>query len=239
MSTEERRVFPLETALQVVANKGSSEAIDFLSYAVQQEVSDFAMPAVAPMVKGWLFSLEPKFMKAAYPPAEGYDGWVAEHKKNIGDNISLEPMSEGEREGLTGLLTKIQDLQAELAGKVEELEETTAKFEEAEPFVAKSEKLEAAEAKLKEENEALKKEVAELKAQTAEFQGKIAINEADIESSVKDMVSKAVKEALASLPSGGEGFALDEVVEEKEADQGPAADFGFGTSGSDSDGFGF
>ncbi len=73
MSDKGRRMFSMETALGVVAGKGGADVLDFLGFVVNREVCDECRPAISPMVKGWLYSLNPEFMKASYTGDMAYD----------------------------------------------------------------------------------------------------------------------------------------------------------------------
>ena len=254
MSDQGRRIFPMETALNVVAGKGGADVLDFLGFAVNREVSDECRPAVNPMVKGWLYSLNPDFMKVAYNESTSYSAWVADQKRKLGDNVSMTPMSAGDLAGIEALFDMVENAKQTAEDKEAEAEEAQAAQAAAEaeakklaPFKKKAEDLEKKVAQLEEKNNALNAEIKELKAKAAAFDGKVAVDEGDLEKSVKDIVSKAVKAALGGLVAAGgvaalaEGAGADEpAAEEAAADAGGVPDtFGFGTSGSDGDGFGF
>lgn len=251
MSDEGRRVFPMETALGVVAGKGGADVLDLMGYTVGRSVCECCRPALNPIVKGWLYSLNPEFMKAGYDENLGYDIWVNEQKRKLGDNVSLPPMPESELVGINTLLDTVEGAMqtaeaktAEAAEAVQAKEAAEADIKSLTPFKKKAEDLEAKVAQLEEKNNALGGEVSELKSKLASFDGKVAIDEDAIEKSVKDIVSRAVGSLAAA---GGVAAAADGASGDAPADFAsaePAADsvpdsFGFGTSGSDGDGFGF
>ena len=76
MSDEGRRVFPMETALGVVAGKGGDDVLDFMGYAVGRSVDDECRPALSPIVKGWLYTMNPDFMKSDLTDGVGHEAWV-------------------------------------------------------------------------------------------------------------------------------------------------------------------
>ena len=108
MSDEGRRVFPMEAALGVVAGKGGADVLDFMGYVVGRSVCDDSRPVLSPMVKGWLYSLNPGFMKAEFDDSIGYDAWVHEQKRTFGDNVSIAPMPERELAGVNTLLATVE-----------------------------------------------------------------------------------------------------------------------------------
>lgn len=243
--SEDRKIFPIEAALHVIAKKPSDVATEFLSFAVQRPVCEKSCAVVSPMVRGWLFCLQPEFAQMAPAPEQGFGIWVDDQKKRFGDNISIPPMEAAELAELNSLLDSIAAMKEGLAEKDTVIADLKGKLAAAEPFKGKAEKLEKDKAALEEKNAAFKEEVGKLKSELSAFSGKVAINEADLEQSVKDLVSRAVKDALAALPvaaataaaAGEAGAAAGEAaVEETSA---PIDDFGFGNSGSNSDGFGF
>ena len=256
MSDEGRRVFPMETVLGVIAGKDGADVLDFLGYAVKRDVSDECRPAVSPMVKGWLYSLHPAFMKASYTENLSFDLWTAEQKKKLGDNVSIYPIPDTELAGIDVLFETVENARQTAEDKEAEAEEAQAAKAAAEaeaktlaPFKKKAEDLEKKVAQLEEKNTNLMAEVAELKEKLASFDGKVAVDEGDLEKSVKDIVSKAVKAALGGLVAAGAGAAAaadGAPAAFEEAEAAPAEDaggvpdtFGFGTSGADGDGFGF
>ena len=210
MSDEGRRVFPMETALGVLAGKGGADVLDFLGFAVKRDVSDDCRPAVNPMVKGWLYSLNPAFMKASYSEGSPYDAWVADQKRKLGDNVSITPIPAGELAGIEALFEAVESAKQTAEDKEAEADEAIAAKAAADaevkkltPFKKKAEDLEKKVAQLEEKNNALAAEVKDLKAKLAAFDGKVAVDEGDLEKSVKDIVSKAVKAALGGLVAAG------------------------------------
>jgi hypothetical protein len=244
----------METALGVVAGKGGPDVLDFLGFAVSREVCDACRPAVNPMVKGWLYSLNPAFMKISYSEGAPYDAWVAEQKGKLGDNVSLMPIPPAELAGIDELFSMVEKAKQTAEDKEAEAEAARAAQKAAEsdvtalaPFKKKAEDLEKKVAQLEEKNSALTAEVKEMKGRLAAYDGKVPVDEADLEKSVKDIVSKAVKASLSGLVAAGgaavAGAAADDApaAEEAAADSGGGVPdtFGFGSSGSDGDGFGF
>ena len=257
MSNEARRIFPMETVLGVLTGTGGSEVLDLLGFAVKRDVSDEYRPAVAPMVKGWLYSLNPAFMKLAYSKDISFNAWVADQKKKLGDNVSITPIPTNDLAGIEALFDAVENARQTAESKEAEAVAAKAAQDAAEaeakkfaPFKKKAEDLEKKAAQLEEKNTALAAEVKELKAKLSSFDGKVAVAEADLDKSVKEIVSKAVKAALNGLVAAGGvaaaaaaegGGAFDgAVAADAPAESGGVPDtFGFGTSGANEDGFGF
>ena len=252
MSDEGRRVFPMETALGLVADKGGDDVLDFMGYAVGRNVDDECRPALSPIIKGWLYTMNPDFMKADFNDGVGYDVWVDSQKKKLGDNLSITPLPGRELAAVNALIDTLEEAKKTAEDKTAEAEEAVAakKTADAEvaamtPFKKKAEDLEKKVAGLEEKNSSLNAEIAELKEKLAAFDGKVAIDEKEIEKSIKDIVSRAVAGIAAA--GGGVATGAGDAAAEAPAsfeDTGSSSggvpdDFGFGASGSDGDGFGF
>jgi hypothetical protein len=75
---------------------------------------------------------------------------------------------------------------------------------------------------------------------TAQFQGKLPVDEKEINSTIMDMVTKALKDAIKSVPlGGGGGGAAAEAAAEEVAEEAGGDTFGFGGDAPAGDGFGF
>lgn len=255
MSSNGRKVFSMETALGVIAGRSGTDVLDFLGFALARDICDDCRPAVNPMVKGWLYSLNPDFMKVSYNENMTYDVWVSEQKRKLGDNVSITPIPESELAGISALFDLVEnakqtaeDKEAEAADAVAAKEAAEAEAKALAPFKKKAEDLEKKVAQLEEKNSGLAAELAEMKSKLTSFDGKVAVDENDIEKSVKDIVSKAVKAALGGLVAAGAAAAdggddapagFDSPAEESSSSNAVPDTFGFGTSGSNDDGFGF
>ncbi|MDL2279676.1 hypothetical protein LJC15_03305, partial [Desulfovibrio sp. OttesenSCG-928-G11] len=228
MSDEGRRVFPMETALGVVAGKGGDDVLDFMGYALNRSVDEDCRPAVNPMVKGWLFSLNPDFLKSEFNENISYDSWVAEQKRKLGDNVSIQPMSEADLSGINALFDTVaeakqlaEDKEAEAAEALAARQAAEAEAKALAPFKKKAEDLEAKVAALEEKVSALNGELSEAKAKAASFDGKVAVDETGLEKAIKDIVQKAV----GGLVAAGGAAAAAGAAEGGEA-AAPADDFG-------------
>ncbi len=250
MSDDGRRVFPMETVLDVISGKTGPDVLDFLGFAVSRPVCDCCRAAVAPVVKGWVYSLNPEFMKTDFDESVPYEMWMNGQKKRLGDSVSIPAMPQKESEGIGALLDSVQAAKTTSEEKIAAAEAAQAEVAALTPFKQKAEEFEKKAAQLEEKNKTLTEQVNGLKKELAGFAGKVAIDAADLEKSVKDMVAKAVKDALANLPVGaaaaGGAASGDTVAASSESSdgtgdsQGEVPDtFGFGSSAPSDDGFGF
>ena len=248
MSDEARRVFKMETMLGLIAGKGGTDVSDLLVYLTQRELSADEEGVVAPMAKGWLYSMEPRFMQCCYEEGEPFEAWSKKQASKLGSNVSVEPIPAADMASISIVLDKLADAKATVADQASAIEGLQASVAEFEPFKAQAADLEKKVEDLNGKLETAQKDLAAAKKELKTFEGKVAINETEVESSVKDIVSRAVKDALASLPAGAAVAAAgddaapaafeDAPAEEASSSEVPD-DFGFGASGSDDSGFGF
>ncbi|MEZ0574881.1 hypothetical protein [Halodesulfovibrio aestuarii] len=245
MSDEARRVFKMETILGLIAGKGGTDVSDLLCYLTQRELSAEEEGVVAPMSKGWLYSMEPRFMQCCYEEGEPFDAWTKKQASKLGSNVSVEPIPAADMASISIVLDKLAGAKATVAEQAAAIEGLQANVAEFEPFKAQAADLEKKVEDLTGKLEAAQTDLAKAKKELKTFEGKVAINETEVESSVKDIVSRAVKDALASLPAGAAVAAADgaeAAPEEAPAESAGSSvpdDFGFGASGNDDSGFGF
>ena len=250
MSDTGRRIFKMETALGVIANQEGAEILDFLGFAISRSVCECCRGGVAPIVKGWLYSQHPDFMKYPFDGSTSLNGWMNDLKNRFGENVSLEPMPQAEVAGIHAMIDEVEKAfqDAKESAAKAQAAEAAQKAAEAEakalaPFKAKAEDLEKKLAQLEEKNKAAAKDLAEAKAKLAAFDGKVAINENEIKKSIKDILAKTV--GSMSFATGGGASAAEGTVAEEAApastdSAGAVPDtFGFGASGASDDGFGF
>lgn len=243
MSEEARKVVKMEAVLGLIAGQNSDDVSDLLAFLTQRELSAQDEAIVAPLAKAWICSQHPQFMEDPYKSAAIYEDWVQKQIKRLGDNVSITPIPEDEMAGIGSVLDLIADQKATIAEQAEKIEELEAKVAELEPFVKKTADLEKKVEQLEGTVEKNNTEISELKGQTAEFQGKLPVAESELNDTIKDIVTKALKDAVKAVPVGaaaGEaGEAAAEEAAEEETEGGVPDDFGFGASGSNNDGFGF
>lgn len=249
MSDEGRRMFKMEAVLGLVAGKSGAAVSDLLGYLSQRELAGEDEAAIAPIAKGWLFSQHPPFMQCEYSEIGSYDEWVKKEAARLGDNVSLQPIPAAELAAINGVLDRIAEYKATIAAQGSEIEGLKGQIKELTPFKGQAADLEKKLAQSEQKVQGLNGDIANLRKELAPFQGKVAIDEKEIESSVKDIVSRAVKDALKALPVAAAGaagaVAADAAAEpagfedSSSSDGGVPDSFGFGASGANNDGFGF
>ncbi len=249
MSDEGRRVFKMDAVLGLIAAQQNAAVSDLIAFLAQRDLSAEEELAAAPLAKGWLFSQHAPFMQCGFDENANYADWAKKECARLGDNVSLQPIPAADMAGINGILDKIAEYKATIAAKEEEVAALTADAAALKPFKAQAADLEKKLAASDKKAEAANKDAVALRAELAPFKGKVAIDEKNLESSVKDLVSRAVKDALKNLPVAAAGAAVaGEAVAEEAAsgfdDFGGSSNdvpdtFGFGASGASDDGFGF
>ena len=79
-----------------------------------------------------------------------------------------------------------------------------------------------------------------LRKQVAEFQGKVAVSHDDLMQTIKDAIKDGLKGMVVGGVAAGAAVAGADAAEAAPAEENAVPDdFGFGSSGSNSDGFGF
>ena len=79
-----------------------------------------------------------------------------------------------------------------------------------------------------------------LRKQVAEFQGKVAVSHDDLMQTIKDAIKDGLKGMVVGGVAAGAAVAGADAAEAAPAEENAVPDdFGFGASGSNSDGFGF
>lgn len=247
MSDDGRRIFKIETVLDLLSGRKSAEASEMLSYLSQRSLDDASEILVAPLAKAWLFSLNPDFMKVCCCPSGGHNADCASTKAKFADNISVEVIPAIYMDSFNVLLDNFEKANEDAEAELVAAAAANKKVKELEPFKKKAEDLEKKLAQAEDKVKALGADNTALKADVAKFAGKVAINEAELENSVKDIVTRAVKASLGSLAVAGAGAvaagaagaeAVADAPVEAASNEVPDS-FGFGASGANDDGFGF
>ncbi len=245
--SEERRVIKMQTLLALVAGKDDGEVSDLLGFLTQRELSATEEEVVKPLVRAWVLNQKPELMNVTINEGDIFEEWAEKQEKQLGGgSVSIPPIPENEMTPVSVVLDTMQNqarVNAEQAATIKGLE---AKVEELEPFPGTCSGLESKVEQLEGKVESLEAEKAELQSQVSEFSGKLPVAEDELNTTIKDIVTKALKDAVAAVPVGAAAGAAaagageaNAAVEPEEESGGVPDDFGFGASGSDNDGFGF
>jgi len=245
--SENRMMVKMETILALWTGKGSAGQKELMEFLTGRSLCEYEATLVRPLVKAWLGSQLPALMNTVMEPAAIYEEWLKKEFARLGgENASLEAIPADEMAGISMVLDKIAASNAAVAEAQAKVADMEAQVAEMAPYKAKAEKFEKEATQLKGKVESLTKEVADLKTQVAGFKGMVPVAEDDINTTIKEIVTKALKDAVASVPLGAVAGAAAVAGGEVTAEAAPAEevsdvpdDFGFGASGPSNDGFGF
>lgn len=201
---DERRIFPTETVLELVAGKKDADTSEIASFLLGRSIaSPLETKAAAPFAAAWLASWQPKFMNLDWQDDGDWSQFVLKAKSRFGDHISLTPMS-GQISVLANdvldCLDKAQESllrQTDAAIKLEQRVKDLEPLEETVKTLQK--KNDELEAKLK----TSKSEMAACQRKLNEFDGKAALDEGELVRTIKD----AIKDGLKGLSFGGAAAA--------------------------------
>ncbi|MEG2172978.1 MAG: hypothetical protein RRY29_06930 [Desulfovibrionaceae bacterium] len=242
MSDVARKVFPMENVLALVVGKEDADIKELVGYLAGRSIGCCCCAkALAPMATGWLASLYPAFINMEWDATTPWDDFVAKTKTAAGDSVSVPPMTPVLQARVAKVLDAIADVQATLEAQKAEIATLTARVEELEPFEGKASDLEKKCTQLEAKVKTMTTDMGGLRKELVPFQGKIAVDQQGLEAIIKDAIKSNMKGLVVGGVAGAvAGAAAAEAAPEEAAnDGGPAADFGFGASGSDGDGFGF
>ena len=239
MSDTSRKVFPVESVLALVVGKEGVDVKEIAGFVAGRSVAcDTCAKAVGPFAAAWLARWYPKFADLNWVEGQSWEAFVNTGRSMLGDNVSLTCMDGLTKTLCDKVLTYLGDTYASMAAQTAAaaaLEERVRALEPAEARAATlSKKVDELEAKIKTMNT----DMGGLRKQVAEFQGKVAINHDELMQSIKDAIKDNLKNITVGVAAAG--VAGEAAAEEPAQEEGGVPDdFGFGTSGANSDGFGF
>lgn len=239
MSDTSRKVFPVESVLALVVGKEGVDVKEIAGFVAGRSVAcDTCAKAVGPFAAAWLARWYPKFADLNWVEGQSWEAFVSTGRSMLGDNVSLTCMDGLTKTLCDKVLTYLGDTYASMAAQTAAaaaLEERVRALEPAEARAAAlSKKVDELEAKIKTMNT----DMGGLRKQVAEFQGKVAINHDELMQSIKDAIKDNLKNITVGVAAAG--VAGEAAAEEPAQEEGGVPDdFGFGTSGANSDGFGF
>ena len=241
MSDVARKVFPLESVLALLTGKEDAAVAEIAGFLTGRSLCCCSAALAAPMAAGRLANLYPAFINLQYDESRPWADFVSGMKAQVGDNVSVPPMT-GQSQAM---VAKVLDAMAEkadtLKAQAAEIAALHARVEALEPFQGKAEeqekKISQLEAKVKSQNT----DIGALRKEMAPFQGKVPVDQQELENIIKDAIVKNLKNFTGGVAAAGAAAAAGEAVAEAAAEEsgGVPDSFGFGSSGSDGDGFGF
>ena len=242
----------MESVLALVVGKEGVDIKDIAGYVVGRSIAcECCAKAVGPFAAAWLARWYPKFMDLTWSEDQSWEGFVTRGRGMLGDNVSLTPM-DGRTKALAGqTLDYLADTFASLSAQTAAVVKLEERVRELEPAEAKAEarkivaearaealqkKCDELEAKIKTMNS----DMGGLRKQVAEFQGKVAVSHDDLMQTIKDAIKDGLKGMVVGGVAAGAAVAGADAAEAAPAEENAVPDdFGFGASGSNSDGFGF
>ncbi|MDR0465981.1 MAG: hypothetical protein LBH94_01340 [Deltaproteobacteria bacterium] len=238
MSDVARKVFPLESVLALLTGKEDAAVAELAGFLAGRSLCCCSAALTAPMAAGWLANLYPAFVNLQYDESRPWASFVSGMKAQVGDNVSVPPMS-----GMAqAMVAKALDAMAEKTETVKvqaaEIVSLQTRVEELTPFQSKAEeqekKISQLDAKVKSQNA----DIGALRKEMVPFQGKVPVDQQELEKIIKDAIVKNLKNFTGGVATAVAGEAAAEAVAE-ESDGGVPDSFGFGSSGANNDGFGF
>ena len=237
MSDSDRKVFPVESVLALVVGK---EGVDIKDMVGRSIACDCCAKAVGPFAAAWLARWYPKFMDLTWSEDQSWEGFVTRGRGMLGDNVSLTPM-DGRTKALAGqTLDYLADTFASLSAQTAAVVKLEERVRELEPAEARAEALQKKCDELEAKIKTMNSDMGGLRKQVAEFQGKVAVSHDDLMQTIKDAIKDGLKGMVVGGVAAGAAVAGADAAEAAPAEENAGPDdFGFGASGSNSDGFGF
>ena len=246
MSDVARKVFPMENVLALVIGKEDADVKELAGYLAGRTIAcNCHAKVVAPLAAGWLASLYPNFVSMEWDEKVSWEEFVEITKKGIGDNVSVPPMG-AKLQALVGKTIEcLTDLDDTVKAQKSEIAALNAKVEVLEPAEAKAQELDKKVTQLEAKIKTMTTDMNGLRKELMPYQGKIAIDQAELMSTIKT----AIKDNMKGFVAAGAGAAGAEGAADATADafddfaddtpRGITGEFGFNASGDDDDGFGF
>lgn len=239
MSDTSRKVFPVESVLALVVGKEGIDIKEIAGFVAGRSLAcDCCARAVGPFAAAWLARWYPKFTELNWVEGQAWDAFVNTGRSMLGDNVSLTPMDGYTKALCDQTLKALADSYSSMAAQTAAAAALEERVRALEPAEARAESLSKKVDELEAKIKAMNTDMGGLRKQVAEYQGKVAISHDDLMMTIKD----AIKDGLKGMVVGGAaaagvaGAAEEAPVQEENA---VPDDFGFGSSGANSDGFGF
>ncbi|TVM16898.1 hypothetical protein DPQ33_10850 [Oceanidesulfovibrio indonesiensis] len=222
-----RKIFSMSTFAAYIKGVNKEAQItnikEMLEHLTGREISEDTLPFAEALGKAYVYEQHPELCKMK-----------GKEVLNLGDNVSVTPMSAEAKAEADAVFARIEGYQKTLeeqSARIKELEAAKTEFETKAAALEKDlaeykGKVEAFEASAKGEGD---KVIVTSQQTVEEYIGKVNELLEQIENVKKHgVVTVAAGEGAAAAPAGG-----------AEESGGVPDDFGFGASGSDGDGFGF
>lgn len=240
MSDTARKMFPVATVLALVAGRQGVDVKDIAGYIAGRSLAcDTCAAAVAPFAAAWLAKLCPKFAEFDLKETDDWSDFVKRAAGVLGDKVSLTPLDGALKAAADKALDALIEMHDSVVALKADNAALKAEVEKLTPAHAKAAELQKKCDQLEEKIKGMNADMGGLRRQVAEFNGKVAISHDELMETIKDVIKSNLKNI--TVAAGAAGAAAGDAAE----DAAPAEensvpdDFGFGSSGANSDGFGF
>ena len=240
MSDTARKMFPVATVLALVAGRQGVDVKDIAGYIAGRSLAcDTCAAAVAPFAAAWLAKLCPKFAEFDLKETDDWSDFVKRAAGVLGDKVSLTPLDGALKAAADKALDALIEMHDSVVALKADNAALKAEVEKLMPAHAKAAELQKKCDQLEEKIKGMNADMGGLRRQVAEFNGKVAISHDELMETIKDAIKSNLKNI--TVAAGAAGAAAGDAAE----DAAPAEensvpdDFGFGSSGANSDGFGF
>lgn len=244
MADTDRKIFPLEDVLALVMGKEGADNKTLAGYIVGRSLAcDCCAAAAGPFAAAWLARLSPKFLELEWSSDQPWESFMSRSRHVLGDNISLTPMDARNKALVAKVLDALTEAHKSLNAQTAVAVEAEARVRSMELAVAEVEALRKKCDELEGTIKGMNTDMNALRKQVAEFQGKMPVSHDELMQNIKNAIKDGMKGVVVAGAAGvaAIGGAAPEAAAgvEAPAENAVPDDFGFGASGSDSDGFGF
>lgn len=240
MSDNNRRFFPIETVMALVTGKEGVDIKEIAGYVAGRSiVCDCQAKAVGVFAAAWLARWYPKFTDMVWTGNQAWDAFVSQAKAQLGEFVSLQPMDGCTKDMTAKALDFMEDAQKSVNAQTAQAMQLEERVHALEPFEAQAKALQKKVDELEAKIKTMNTDMGGMRRKIAEYDGKVAIEHDELMSTIKDAIKDGLKGMVvggaAAAAATGDGAAPEAAAETNDVPE----DFGFGSSGASSDGFGF
>ena len=243
MSDSSRKIFPIETVMALVTGKDGADIKEIAGYVCGRSVAcDCQAKVVGVFAASWLGRWYPKFADLVWAENQSWDAFVSQARAQLGDNVSLTPMDGRTKELCDQAMAFLEDAQKSVAAQTASAMQLEEKVRELEPVAEQAKSLQKKVDELEAKIKTMNTDMGGLRRKVAEYDGKVALEQDELMRTIKDAIKDGLKGMVvaggaAAAAGAAEGAAEGEAQAAEESSV--PDDFGFGSSGANSDGFGF
>lgn len=213
---EERRIFPTETVLELVAGKKDADTGELARFLLGRPLTNPASAkAAAPFAAAWLARWFPKFMDLDWKEDADWGSFVSQAKARLGANLSLAPMSGRLKAIADEIMDMLRTSHESLVYQTDEARKLQQQVKELAELQNNLKALQKKNDDLEEKLKGARKEAAALQRRASEYEGKVPIDQDEL----MRTISSAIKDGLKNMAVSG---ATTAVMATAEVAQAPA-----------------